>query len=519
MDQTAASANPAVTDRPAGKAPPCTMVIFGAAGDLTKRLLMPAIYNLVCDHALDDGFRILGLDIVKHDDDSFRKHLTEAIREQAAASQAEFTADEVHEKAWSWLMERCHYMPGDFGQSATFTDLQDKLDELAGKTGTANAVFYLAVAPRFFSLVIDQLGAAGLLKEGSSYFRRIVIEKPFGTDLASARALNARILSVARESQIFRIDHYLGKETVQNIMVLRFANGLFEPIWNRDHIAHVQITAAETVGVEQRGGFYDTTGALRDMVPNHIFQLLAMIAMEPPNSFEADAIRTEKAKVIEAIRNWSPEEAARNAVRGQYTAGTVRGKPYTDYRREPHVAGDSRTETYVAMKLLIDNWRWSGVPFYLRTGKAMAARRTEVAIQFNEAPGVLFRQTHNSVIPPNMLIFRIQPNEGVSMRFIAKKPGRAVVLKEVQMDFNYADYFESEPSTGYETLIFDCLTGDATLFQRADNIEAGWAEIGPLQQAWAEDLAPLEFYPAGSQGPAAADQLLARDGFQWVPVK
>jgi glucose-6-phosphate 1-dehydrogenase len=301
-------------------------------------------------------------------------------------------------------------------------------------------------------------------------------------------------------------------------MALRFANGMFEPIWNREHIDHVQITVAETVGVEHRGGYYDATGALRDMVPNHMCQLLAMTAMEAPNSFSADAIRTEKAKAIDAIRPLLPQEVATNTVRGQYDSGIVDGKPVNPYRREPDVAPDSRTETYVALKLMIENWRWSGVPFYIRTGKAMAARRTDIAIQFKRAPAVLFRDTPTGDLAPNLMVLRIQPNEGVSLRFAAKVPGRTVRLSEVNMDFRYADYFQAEPSTGYETLIYDCLIGDPTLFQRADNIEAGWTAVQAVLDGWAAAHGQLERYVAGSSGPAAADELLARDGFQWLTL-
>jgi glucose-6-phosphate 1-dehydrogenase len=343
-----------------------------------------------------------------------------------------------------------------------------------------------------------------------------VIEKPFGHDLASAQALNAEILKTLRERQIYRIDHFLGKETVQNLMALRFANGLFEPIWNRGHIDHVQITAAETVGVERRGKFYEKTGALRDMVPNHLFQLLAMTAMEPPTSFDADAVRTKKAEVIKAIRPLSEAEALRNAVRGQYGAGMVMGKRVNAYRAEPEVAPDSATETFVACRLLIDNWRWAGVPFYLRTGKCMSRRRTEIAILFHQAPYSIFRGTDVERMHPNWMVLRIQPDEGIALEFAAKRPGPSVVLDSVSMDFCYQTYFKTPPNTGYETLLYDCMIGDATLFQRADNIEAGWAAVQPILDAWAKHV-PQEFpnYPAGTHGPAAADELLARDRRAW----
>jgi glucose-6-phosphate 1-dehydrogenase len=364
--------------------------------------------------------------------------------------------------------------------------------------------------------VIAALGAAGLVTETDGKWRRVVIEKPFGHDLASAKALNASILKTLAERQIYRMDHFLGKETVQNIMALRFANGLFEPLWNRQHIDHVQITAAETVGVEHRGKFYEITGALRDMVPNHIFQLLAMTAMEPPISFDADAVRDKKAEVIEAIRPITPQRALRDVVRGQYDAGTVLGQPARAYRQEPDVAADSTAETFIAWKLQIDNWRWAGVPFYLRTGKYLKQRWTEIAIRFHQAPFTLFRGTNVERMNPNWMILRIQPDEGIALEFAAKRPGPTVTLDNVRMDFGYKSYFDMAPNTGYETLLYDCMMGDATLFQRADNIEAGWAAVQPILDTWASHP-PGEFpnYAAGSSGPAAADELLARDGRAW----
>ncbi len=385
--------------------------------------------------------------------------------------------------------------------------------------GDANAIFYLATAPNYFAGIVEKLGEAELLRESANGWRRVIVEKPFGNDLASAKTLDARLLQIADENQIYRIDHFLGKETVQNIMVLRFANFMFEPIWNREHIDHIQITAAETVGVEQRGRFYDETGALRDMVPNHMFQLLAMMTMEAPNSFHADAIRAEKAKVIEAIRRLSPDEALRNVVRGQYVAGFIGGEKIAAYRDARNVDPRSQTETYIALKLWIDNWRWMDVPFYIRTGKALSLRRTEIVIQFKKAPGVLFRDIDDSKLSSCRLIFHIQPEEGITLRFAAKQPGRKVQLADVNMDFRYADYFKTAPSTGYETLIYDCLVGDATLFQRADNVEAGWAGVQPILDAWAVKPSELHLYPAGSNGPAAADMLLLRDGREWLSLQ
>jgi glucose-6-phosphate 1-dehydrogenase len=347
----------------------------------------------------------------------------------------------------------------------------------------------------------------------------VVIEKPFGHDLPSAKALNAQILKTLQEHQIYRIDHFLGKETVQNIMALRFANGLFEPIWSREHIDHIQITASETVGVERRGRFYEKTGALRDMVPNHLFQLLSMTAMEPPISFDAEAVRAKKAEVIEAIQPMTLDLAVRDAVRGQYAAGTVLGRSVQAYRQEPDVAADSSAETYIAAKFMIDNWRWAGVPFYVRTGKYMKSRKTEIAIRFHQAPYALFRGTDVERLHPNWLILRVQPDEGIELAFAAKRPGPTVRLSTVSMDFAYKTFFKMAPNTGYETLLYDCMIGDATLFQRADNIEAGWRAVQPILDLWSSTK-PTDFpnYAAGSTGPAAADALLARDGHAWRPL-
>src|SRR5260370_14224765 len=409
-----------------------------------------------------------------------------------------------------------HYMRGDFAKPETYGRVGKRVEgEWGRKGGRGHVLFYLAVADRFFGPVIEQLGRAGLARQSETAWRRVIIEKPFGHDFASAEALNAQILKVLSEDQIYRIDHFLGKETVQNILVLRFANGIFEPLWNRDHIDHVQITAAETVGVEARGRFYEKTGALRDMVPNHLFQLLAMIAMEPPISFDADAVRGKKTELFQAIHPISPA----NAVRGQYSAGVVLGRQARDYRHEPEVTPDSGTETYVALKLGIDNWRWAGVPFYLRTGKYLSARTTEIPVQFRRAPYALFRDTPVERLPPNILMLRIQPDQGLSLSFSAKRPGPHIAIDGVEMHFAYRDYFAPLASVGYETLIYDCLIGDATLFQRADTVEAAWSAVQGLLDAWAR--APADDFPnyaAGSAAPAAADRLLARDGHARLPI-
>src|SRR5215813_3606665 len=492
---------------------PATLTIFGAGGDLTKRLIMPALYNLVRAGKLPDGFAIIGVD---HNDQTTEQWSQSLAEMMQAFIRAGGQGKALDEQAWSWLVRRMHYMRGDFLQPETYRQLEKLLlDQRGRQSGTANVLFYLAVADRFFGPVIEQLGHAGLARQSENAWRRVIIEKPFGHDFASAKALNAQVRKVLSEDQIYRIDHFLGKETVQNILVLRFANGIFEPLWNRDHIDHVQITAAETVGVEGRGRFYEPTGALRDMVPNHLFQLLAMIGMEPPTSFDANAVRAKKTELLQAIHPISPSDA----VRGQYGAGTVLGKKVPDYRQEPNVAPNSATETYVALKLGIDNWRWAGVPFYLRTGKALSTRTTEIAVQFRQAPYSLFRDTPVEKLPANILTLRIQPDEGLSVSFSAKRPGAEIEIDGVEMDFAYRDYFAPIASVGYETLIYDCLIGDATLFQRADTVEAAWCAVQGLLDAWARAPAgDFPNYPAGGAGPEAADRLIARDGRAWRPL-
>ena len=491
------------------QAPPATLVIFGAGGDLTKRLVVPALYHLVQAGKLPDALAVIGVDHSDRTTEQWRQSLTKMMQgfTQAAGIDAQ---------AWSWLTRRMRYMRGDFTQPETFRDLKRLLTERQQQNNTANVLFYLAVADRFFGPVIEQLGYAGLTQQSEEAWRRVIVEKPFGHDLASAEALNTQILKVLSEDQVYRIDHFLGKETVQNILVLRFANGIFEPLWNRDHVDHVQITAAETVGVEGRGRFYDRTGALRDMVPNHLFQLLAMIGMEPPVSFDADAVRSKKTELFEAVHSVSPE----NAVRGQYGDGIVRGQKVPAYRHEPDVAPDSGIETYVALKLGIDNWRWAGVPFYLRTGKCLPARTTEIAVQFRRAPHALFRNTPVERLPANILTLRIQPDEGLSVGFSAKRPGSEIEIDGVAMDFAYRDYFEPLATVGYEPLIYDCLIGDATLFQRADTVETAWRAVEGLIDCWVRDPAKdFPNYAAGSPGPEAADRLLARDGRAWVAIR
>lgn len=491
-------------------APATTLFLFGAHGDLVKRLLMPALYNLFRDGLVGEDLHIVGVDHNTVSDADFARKLEDFIRQEAANKVAQGGEEPLDPALWGSLAKRITYITGDFLDDATYSAIDNKIQS----TGTRNAVFYLATAPRFFSEVTKRLGSSGLMVEGDDHFRRVVIEKPFGHDLPSAVALNNCLLKVMSEKQIYRIDHYLGKETVQNILVSRFSNGLFESFWNNHYIDHVQITAAETVGVETRGSFYETTGALRDMVPNHLFQLLAMVAMEPPAAFGADAVRGEKAKVIGAIRPWSEMEALANSVRGQYTESTIGDKSVPGYREEDRVAADSNTETYVALKVMVDNWRWVGVPFYLRTGKRMSVRDTEIAICFKPAPYAQFRDTDVDRVAPNFLKIQIQPDEGMWFDLQAKKPGPTLDMQTIELGFAYKDFFEMQPSTGYETLIYDCLTGDQTLFQRADNIENGWRAVQPFIDAWAKDP-QVEFYKAGDDGPAAADELLARDGHSW----
>jgi len=488
-------------------ASPCAMVIFGGTGDLTKRKLVPALYNLVKVRLLPENFAVIG---VAHDDlspEQFRAQVTQFLDAEDQKTQAceEFT-------------RRLHYQRGDFANPATYSVLSHRLSEIDREYKTdGNYLFYLATSPKFFGQIVQQLGTSGLSNEEEGKWRRVVIEKPFGNDLESAKALNRQIKEVLAEKQIYRIDHYLGKETVQNILVFRFDNAIFEPIWNRRYIDHVQITNAETVGVEQRGGYFDTAGTLRDMVPNHVMQLLSLIAMESPVSFEADAVRNDQAKVLHAIQPLDSEDVLHNSVRGQYGEGGISDQRVASYRAEPGVSPESRTETFAALKLNIDNWRWVGVPFYLRTGKRLAKRHTEIAIQFKRAPFAIFknsgiRKLHNN----NQLVIQIQPTEAISLSFGAKVPGPILRVGSVDMSFEYSQYFGADAYTGYEVLLYDCMIGDATLFQRADMVEAGWTVVDPILDVW-KVLPPRRFpnYAAGSWGPKEADELMARDERQW----
>ena len=503
---TTATVNQQVhSNQPGNAAGPCAMVIFGASGDLTMRKLVPALFNLAKEKLLPQNFAVVGVAIDDLNPEQFRDQLTRFV-----------PAEDHNSEAWIWFRQRLQYERGDFADPATFSSLSARLGAVDAEFHTqGNYLFYLAVAPRFFAPIVQQLGKAGLSKQENGCWRRVVIEKPFGRDLDSAKALNRDIKAVLAENQIYRIDHYLGKETVQNIMVFRFDNAIFEPIWNRRYIDHVQITNAETVGVELRGGYFDSNGTLRDMVPNHMMQLLSLIGMESPVSFQADAVHNEQAKLLASIQLLNSEDVLHNSVRGQYGAGVEDGQPVPAYRAEPGVAPESRTETFVALKLNLDNWRWAGVPFYLRTGKRLAERNTEITIQFKRTPFVLFRDSpvdkHS-----NQLVIQIQPAEGISLSFGAKIPGPILRVGSVEMNFEYSKYFGEEAYTGYEVLLYDCMLGDATLFQRADMVEAGWSVVDPILDVW-NALPPKKFpnYAAGSWGPKEANDLLAQDGRQW----
>ena len=491
------------------KPDPCAFVIFGVTGDLAHRLVIPSLYNLEAAGLLPDNFCVIGVARGGMSNDALRESLMKGLHQ--------FSTRKVDETIAKRVLECVTCIEADPREPDSFDRLRDQLHKLETARKTiGNRLFYLATPPNAFAPIARELGRTGLLAEDNGAWRRLVVEKPFGTDLASAKALNAELLKVAEEHQIYRIDHYLGKETVQNILVLRFANGMFEPIWNRNHIDHVQITVDEKLGVGHRGSFYDSTGALRDMVPNHLFQLLSLVAMEPPARFDAYAVRSEKAEVLAAIQTQSEEEALNNSVRGQYLAGKAGDTEIEDYRKTENVKPDSTTETYAALKLIIDNWRWAGVPFYLRTGKALGMKRTEVAIKFKQAPFAMFRCTPVDRLSRNYLLIGIEPTEGISLQFNTKVPGPAITIDGVEMKFRYKDYFKAEPSTGYETLIYDCMIGDNILFQRADSVEAGWQAVQPFLDAWKKAGAKgLQTYKAGSEGPPQADELLARDGRSW----
>uniref|UniRef100_E6VKU3 Glucose-6-phosphate 1-dehydrogenase n=1 Tax=Rhodopseudomonas palustris (strain DX-1) TaxID=652103 RepID=E6VKU3_RHOPX len=487
----------------------CAFVIFGVTGDLTHRLVIPALYNLAEAGLLPENFCVVGVTRKEMASDDLRESLIQGLRKYATRP--------VDDKIADQLLYCVTAVSADPSEPDSFDRLRERLEKLEASRNTGgNRLFYLATPPDAFAPIATELGHAKLLEEISGAWRRLVVEKPFGTDLASAKALNDHLLGIISEHELYRIDHYLGKETVQNILVLRFSNGMFEPIWNREHIDHIQITVEEKLGVGHRGSFYDKTGALRDMVPNHLFQLLSLVAMEPPAHFNAHGVRSAKADVLAAIQIQSEDEALRNSVRGQYTSGRIGDTEIPDYRSAKDVEPDSTTETFAALKLSIDNWRWAGVPFYLRTGKALSGKRTEVAIKFKEAPFSMFRCTPVRELSQNYLVIGIEPEEGISLQFNTKVPGPSIAIDGVEMTFRYKDYFKVAPSNGYETLLHDCMIGDNILFQRADGVEAGWRVVQPFLEVWKKAGAHgLQIYRAGSDGPEDADELLARDGRDW----
>ena len=490
------------------KPDPCCFVIFGVTGDLAHRLVIPALYNLAATNLLPERFCIVGVARKGMSGTELTDSLMKGLRQ--------FATRKVDEALARRLLECVTCVEADPRDPASFDAMRDRLDKLEAARNTGgNRLFYLATPPNAFLPISRELGRTGMLAENGSW-RRLVIEKPFGTDLASAKALNGELQKLLDEHQIYRIDHYLGKETVQNILVLRFANGMFEPIWNRNHIDHIQITVDEKLGVGHRGSFYDSTGALRDMVPNHLFQLLSLVAMEPPIRFDAHSVRSEKADILAAIQTQSEQEALHNSVRGQYRGGRIADTEIEDYRKTEDVRPGSTTETYAALKLTIDNWRWAGVPFYLRTGKALGVKRTEIAIKFKQAPFAMFRDTPVDRLSQNYLVISTEPTEGIELQFNTKVPGPSINIDGVEMKFRYKDYFKADPATGYETLIYDCMIGDNILFQRADSVEAGWQAVQPFLDGWKKAGARgLKIYDAGSEGPEEADDLLARDGRSW----
>ena len=494
------------------RAEPCSIVIFGATGDLTHRKLIPALYNLAVDGELPTGVNIIGFARREKTDEEFRAGLDELNRKVSRTG---------HDDAiWSTFIETVSYHMSEFTDAEGFAKLAEKLDAIdADRGGKGNRLFYIASAPEFFDEILINLKNAGLNEAKPGCWSRVIVEKPFGTDLATAKHLNQVVNDTFQESDIYRIDHFLGKETAQNLMVLRFANSIFEPLWNSKYISHIQITCSENLGMEGgRGGYYEKSGALRDMVQNHLLQLLSLVAMEPPTDLSADGVRDEKVKVIRSLRQWdTPEKVAQNVVRAQYTAGHVDGIPVPGYREEDRVSPTSDTEAYVAVRLLIDTWRWSGVPFYIRMGKRLPKKSTEISVHFKDAPCVLFNALSGGVPGGNVLVIRIQPDEGISLRMVSKIPGTSLRLEPVKMDFHYATSFGKGSPEAYERLLLDAIAGDATLFARRDEVEEAWKFIDHIEHAWHQSPAPppMTEFVAGSWGPKEADALLHRDGNQW----
>lgn len=493
---------------------PCVMVIFGVTGDLTARKLMPSLYDLTIGHPLPEGFTIVGVSHRDWSDETFRSEMRTAVEESARTP--------VTDESWELFSQGLFYVKGDFESDETYATLKERLDAIdAERRAHGNRLFYLATSPKFYSPIIKQLGASGIAARQDIYYdraeswNRIVIEKPFGHDVASARALNADLGRVFSERQIYRIDHYLGKETVQNVLAFRFANTLFEPVWNRQYVDHVQITVAEALGVEDRAGYYEDAGALRDMVQSHILQLLAVIAMEPPALFNGNALRDEKVKVLRAVVPPSGDDLAQKTVRGQYEEGYVGGRAVQAYRDEKAVNPASRTETYVALELAIDNWRWAGVPFYLRTGKRLPRRVTEIAIEFKQVPHLMFQSIGEVDLSPNVITMRIQPDEGIALKFAAKVPGPTTQLRPVRMDFLYGSSFGDAGADAYERLLLDAMLGDPTLFARRDEVETAWALMQPILDGWEENAQPVYPYESGSWGPGRAETMLRRARREW----
>ncbi|HKG58287.1 MAG TPA: glucose-6-phosphate dehydrogenase [Pyrinomonadaceae bacterium] len=508
MSAVVVEPNPVHLEQPQlPNAEPCVVVIFGATGDLTKRKLMPALCRLT-DQGCLESVRILGVGRSHMTNDEFESLVHEALEDSKKI-------DNLDEQTWRDFSKRLHYMSGELDVEATYQQIAERLEELANEGASKNHLFYLATPPSLFSTIVKRLGEAGLNKE-DGHWSRLIIEKPFGRDLESAKALNATVAEVFKESQIYRIDHYLGKDTVQNILVFRFGNSMFEPIWNRNYVDYVEITAAESLGVGSRAGYYEDAGALRDMVANHLLQLLTLTAMEPPVAFDADNVREEKVQVLRSIRRLKPEQVAERTVRAQYGPGTIDDEQAKGYKEEEGVKSGSTTETYAAIEFNISNWRWSGVPFYVRTGKRLARQLTEIAVHLKRTPQALFARTPVDEIEPNVIVLRIQPNEGITVTFGAKRPGFEMATNTVHMDFCYQTAFGVESPDAYEMLLLDVMRGDATLFIRSDEAEAQWRLITPIQEAWAtQNVKDLPLYAAGTDGPTEADDLIMGNGHHW----